>query len=126
MNVETTETSQFAPAPDRTVLEIVTGRKMTGEIMNRRLAGHAYLPGGSEIYELKLMMFPRQTYFMRQNKGSLYRYTVFAKRVWENDESRLSNAVGFAELSSNCRNYIEIYFPLLGRLIFLDLIPKNY
>lgn len=111
--------------PDRTVLEIFTGRRREDSIIGKRIVGHAYLPVGSDIYEIKLMMFPRHTYFMRKNRESIYRYTVFAKRFLQDGETKLTNPVGFGRLSLSLKNYVEIYFPLLGRLVFLDLIPKN-
>lgn len=110
---------------DRTVLEIVTGRRRDDQILHKRLVGHAYLPVGADTYEIKLMMFPRHTYFMRRTRDSLYRYTVFAKRFLENGETKLTNPIGFGQLSTSLKNFVEIYFPILGRLVFLDLIPKN-
>ena len=110
---------------DRTALEIVTGRRRDDQILHKRLVGHAYLPVGADTYEIKLMMFPRHTYFMRQTRDSVYRYTVFAKRFLENNDTKLTNPVGYGRLASGLKNYVEIYFPILGRLVFLDLIPRN-
>lgn len=111
--------------PERTVLEILTGRRREDRIFHKRLVGHAYLPVGSDLYEIKLMMLPRHTYFMRQSRDSIYRYTVFAKRFLENGDTKLTNPVGFGQISVGLKNYVEIYFPLFGRLVFLDLVPKN-
>ena len=110
---------------ERTVLELFTGRRREDHIVHKRIVGHAYMPVGSDIYEMKLMMLPRHTYFMRQSRDSIYRYTVFAKRFLENGETKLTNPVGFGQLSVDLKNYIEIYFPLFGRLVYLDLVPKN-
>lgn len=126
MNVEPKVTNESLQTQERTALEILTGRKRLGEIFNKRTAGYAYLPVGSDIYELKLLMFPRHTYFLRRNRDSVHRYTVFAKRVYENEQTKLSNPIGFGSISRDCENFVEIYFPLLGRVLFLDLFPKNF
>lgn len=112
-------------ASERTALEIMTGNRRNGMLVRRRIAGHAYLPVGSDIYEIKLMMFPRHTYYMRQSRDSIYRYTVFATRYLENDQTKLLNPVGYGRLCVDLKNFVEIYFPLLGRLVFVDLIPRN-
>ena len=124
MNAETQTTA--SESQERTILEVLTGRKKLGEIFNKRTAGYAYLPVGSDIYELKLLMFPRHTYFLRRNRDSVHRYTVYAKRFLENDQTKLSNPIGFGSISRDCENFIEVYFPLLGRVLFLDLFPKNF
>jgi hypothetical protein len=109
---------------ERTVLQLFVGRKVGDEIKNRRLVGHAYLPVGSNVYEMKLMMLPRHTYFMRQNRDCNHRYTIFAKRYLEGEETKFLNPIGMGRLSSD-KTLVEIYFPLLGWIIVLDLIPKN-
>ena len=126
MNVElkTNETAQ--DGAERTALEILTGRKKLGKIFNKRTAGFAYLPTGSDVYEVKLLIFPRHTYFLKQNRHSDHAYTVYSKRAWENNQTRLSSPIGFGSLSRDCQNFIELYFPLLGRVLFLDLFPKNF
>ncbi len=123
MNME----SKASPTlnPDRTVLEMLTGRRRGNEITSRRLVGHAYLPVGSDTYEIKLMMLPRHTYFMRQTRDSIHRYMVFAKRFMENGGTKLTNPVGFGRLDVDLKSYVQIYFPLLGRVVYLDLVPKN-
>lgn len=126
MNVELQTSDTVAESTEKTALEILTGRKKLGKIFNKRTAGYAYLPVGSDIYEVKLMMFPRHTYFLKQNRDSIHRYTVYSKRVWENSQTKLSSPIGFGSLSRDCQNFIEIYFPLLGRVLFLDLYPKNF
>lgn len=126
MNVELQTNNPTAESNEKTALEIMTGRKKLGKIFNKRTAGYAYLPVGSDVYEVKLMMFPRHTYFLKQNRDSMYRYTVYSKRVLENSQTKLSSPVGFGSLSRDCQNFIEIYFPLLGRVLFLDLYPKNF
>lgn len=122
---ENASPSPIASASDRTALEIVTGNRRNGQLFRRRIAGHAYLPVGSEIYEIKLMMFPRHTYYMRQSRDSIYRYTVYAKRFLENDRTKLLNPIGYGRLCVDLKNFVEIYFPLLGRLVFVDLVPRN-
>jgi hypothetical protein len=124
MNTEIKLVQNSSRDLDRTVLEIFVGRKVGEEIKNRRLVGHAYLPVGSNIYEIKLMMLPRHTYFMRQNRECNHRYTVFAKRYLENGETKLLSPVGAGRLSTT-KTLVEIYFPLLGRIVVLDLIPRN-
>lgn len=126
MNVELETSDTVAEGTGKTALEILTGRKKLGKIFNKRTAGYAYLPVGSDVYEVKLMMFPRHTYFLKQNRDSIHRYTVYSKRVWENSQTKLSSPIGFGSLSRDCQNFIEIYFPLLGRVLFLDLYPKNF
>ena len=119
------EALKVAAITDTTALELVTGRLRNGDLVYKRLVGHAYLPAGSDLYELKLMMLPRHTYFMKRNRDCIHRYTVYSKRFLENDQTRLLNPVGFGRMAEKITTYIEIYFPLLGRLVFLDMIPKN-
>ena len=126
MNVELQTIMNDSQNQERTALEILTGRKKLGEIFGKRTAGYAYLPTGSDVYEIKLLMFPRHTYFLRRNRDSMQRYTAYARRVWENNQTSLSSPIGFGSISRDCENFIEIYFPLLGRVLFLDLIPKNF
>lgn len=128
MELKSENPVQVAPnntAFGRTALEIVTGNRKHGQLIRRRIAGHAFLPVGTDIYEIKLMMFPRHTYYMRQSRDSIYRYTVYAKRFLENEQTKLLNPIGYGRLCSDLKNFVEIYFPLLGRLVFVDLIPRN-
>lgn len=110
---------------ERVLLEVSTGKVHENSLSKKHLAGHAYLPAGSNVYEIKLMMFPRHTYFMRENRKSANHYTIFSKRQTEENETRLSNPVAFGRLSMRVKNFVEIYVPLLGRVLYLDLIPKN-
>lgn len=126
MNLELQMTSPVAEEMERTALEIVTGRKAAGKIVNRRIAGYAYLPADSEVYEVKILMFPRHTYFMKKNKDSVHCYTVYSKRKWDGGQTKLSSPIGYGSIPRDCQNFIEIYFPLLGRMVFLDLFPKNF
>jgi len=93
---------------ETTVLEIVTARKFEGSLSNWQIAGHAFLPKDSECYELKLMMFPRHSYFMRKNKNSQCYYTVFSKRIWEDNRAKYLNPVGYGRLPRDMKTQLEV------------------
>ena len=119
--------AELAPSfeENRTQLEITTGFKKDNELLKTRLVGHAYLPVGADTYEIKLMMLPKHTYYLHKNRDSIHLYTVFAKRVELGEEKKFLNPVGVGQLSKSLENYIELYFPLLGKVLFIDLIPRN-
>lgn len=112
-------------APNRTIHDVVTGRKVDGVIFRPLNAGQAYLEAGSDYYVLRLTMFPRVRYFVKRNKDSVLAYTVYAKRFRNADVTQLDEPVGAAYLNPELKSHLEIKFPLLGRSVYMSLFPSE-
>jgi hypothetical protein len=110
---------------NNTKLEIFSARKQENELLSKRTAGFAFLSEESDIYEIKLFMFPKHTYFLKRNYNSIDHYTVFSKRVLENNETKVLNPIGMGRLSKSVNGHIEVFFPLISAVVYIDLVPKN-
>jgi hypothetical protein len=111
----------------RTEHDVVTGRKIDGEIINALQAGRAYLYEGADHYVLRLNMFSDEStkFFIKKNKDSLLTYTVYSKRTRKDDSTDFERPVGGAYLNEDLKSHLEIKFPLLGRSVFMSLYPSE-
>ncbi|MBI3294440.1 MAG: hypothetical protein HYZ71_06885 [Deltaproteobacteria bacterium] len=109
----------------QTAFELFSGRHRAGLLRGKRLVGNAYLSAGSDCYQLKLMMLPGNTYYMKRNREGVGCFTVYAGHVPTQDRTKYLSPVGYGRMLEKTKDFVEIYFPLFGRLVFLDIFPKN-
>jgi hypothetical protein len=102
---------------------LYTGLRNGQGIDHKLLAGAVYCCPESRVYRIKLMMFPRHTYYMQKNQSVHDHYTVFAKRANDQGRNRLYAPVGSAALDTSLQSYLEIKFPLLKASVFMSLYP---
>ena len=101
---------------------IVWAKNNEGKLSRQVRAGDAFLHEGDDYYVLKLAVFPF-SYFIRKNKDSEGRYTIFAKRVTHGDEVRLQDPIGRAMLLDDLKTHLQLNIPLLRLNLYMSLFP---
>ena len=105
--------------------EILLGIKFQGKLKRPLVCGHAFLHEGETYYNVKLMIFPGQTYYLTKKRDSQDQYTVFSKIVRTNEGVKFQNPVGVGRLNADLSSHLEIYFPVLRSQMFMCLFPVN-
>lgn len=108
------------------VFEVYLGTKNGGELVDKVIAGHAFLYEGDTHYVLKLMMIPNVVYFLGKNPESQITYTVFTKCIELPKRLKFQNPVGFARLTDDLKTHMEIELPLFRTKVYMSLFPKQF
>lgn len=110
-----------------TKYEIVTGRVLDGTIVNPLLAGFAVQFENETHYVIRFTMFPNNPYYLCKNRDSQTHYTVFAKLVKDpiTNRVRYQNPVGSGRLFPDLKSHLELWFPLLGNSVFMNLYSRS-
>lgn len=112
-----------APA---TKLEVVMGKKENGGLVFVSTVGHVLVWPTTSYYLVKLWMFGGQSYFLSASQNNPRKYTLFAKKQVGPDGSvKLQNPIGHGVVNEEMPEYIELRLKLLGRSVFVNLIPAN-
>ncbi|MBI2712753.1 MAG: hypothetical protein HYX41_07875 [Bdellovibrio sp.] len=107
--------------------EIVLGRLLNGNIVKPLLVGFAVQFEGESHYVIRLTMFPNNPYYLCKDRDSHSHYTAFAKVVRDPESTsvRFLNPVGSGYLTPDLKSHLEIWFPLLGTSVFMNLFSKS-
>ncbi len=109
-----------------TKLEIVMAKKEAGKLLYTAPAGHVLVWPNTPYHLVKLWMFGGQSFFLSVSKTNPKKYTLFAKKQMNPDGStRLQNPVGHGVIEDDLPEYIELRLKLLGKTVFVSLIPAN-
>ncbi len=113
--------------PNMTKYEIVIGRVTDGALVNPLLAGFAVQYEGEAHYVIRFTMFPNNPYYLSKNRDSQTHYTAFAKVVKDptTNAIRFQNPIGSGKLPPDLKSNLEIWFPLLGTSVFMNLFPRS-
>lgn len=105
--------------------EIFIGERRGAEITGKSPVGRCFHHERDNHYVMKLMMFPRQTYYLVKNYKSPDRYTVFSKKLNSIGRPIFQNPVGSGKLSTEHPSYLELTFSVLGRQMYMSLFPAG-
>ena len=107
--------------------EVVMGRVIEGTVADPMLVGFAVQFEGEAHYVLRFTMFPNNPYYLSKNRDSQSHYTAFAKQVKDpvTNAIRFQNPVGSGRLPNDLKSHLELYFPLLGTNVFMNLFPRS-
>jgi hypothetical protein len=99
---------------------LVSGRQESGNIVEDKGVGYALLIEGNEYYLMKLFLFDKY-FFIVKNANSPKTYTVFGTKF--PNEPLFKNPIGSAELIDENSSHIEVSIPLLGGPFYMSLYP---
>ena len=107
--------------------EVVMGRVIEGTVVDPMLVGFAVQFEDESHYVIRFTMFPNNPYYLSKNRDSQTHYTAFAKQIKEpiTNAIRFQNPVGSGRLPNDLKSHLEIYFPLLGTSVFMNLFPRS-
>ncbi|MBL7542572.1 MAG: hypothetical protein JNL11_02095 [Bdellovibrionaceae bacterium] len=105
---------------DALKFKLYCGNESKQDLKPGSTVGYSLLIDGNDYYLLKLFLFEKY-FFLVKNRNSNNNYTVFSTKGSENGTFR--NPVGWAELPSNNSANIEIFIPILGSPIRMNLFP---
>lgn len=106
---------------------IYTGFKKDNNVSRQLQAGEAYLVEDDKKphYIVKMWAFPRETFYLCQNKEDHGRYTLFAKKIGEENDLTFRRPVGQGYLSRDLRSYLELQFTFPRERVFMSLFPAE-
>lgn len=110
---------------EKTVYDLVTGKKSEGQVLFSLPAGRAISFPGTNYYVLKLWALYNHTYYLVKNRDDQMRYTVFAKKVEDDAGIRFQNPIGAGWVSSDLTTHLEIKFRFPRQSIFMSLFPAS-
>lgn len=105
--------------------KLYTGRFKNGDFLRGFECGIANREKTRAFFEIKLHMFPSETYYLVKNYTPDHRYTVFTKKEKAEDGFDFSVPVGKSKIWYDKRNknhkYLMIFIPVLSLRLFLDI-----
>ena len=95
------------------------------DVIEERRVGIAFLRGGSNVFSMRLWMFPAQKYFVAPVNDDQEKYEILTFEEYNTRDGEAKSQwhrVGKAEYFGN---YLKLKFHLLERDIFLSLFPNR-
>lgn len=106
---------------------IYTGYRDGSNIKNELQAGEAYEVDGVKrtFYMLKMWAFPRDVFYLCPNRGEVGNFTLFAKKIGEENDPTFRRPVGFGFISCDLKKHLEIQFTFPRQRVFMSLFPDK-
>ena len=106
---------------------IYTGLRDGAVIKNELQAGEAYevQTNSRSYYVVKMWAFPREVYYLSANRSDDGQFTLFAKKVGDDDKPTFRRPVGFAFVSNQLKRHLEIQFTFPRERVFMSLFPDK-
>ncbi len=102
--------------------EVITAKKVTDKLVDPTAAGYSLLIDGNQYYLLKLFLFEKY-FFIVKNQSGQQDYTVYSSKF--PNEAKFLNPVGSARLRPELKGHLEIHIPLIGPSLFMSLYPSK-
>lgn len=106
---------------------IYTGYREGNDIKHEQQAGEAYAIDGTNksFYIVKMWAFPRDVFYLAANKQNDGTYTLFAKKIGEENAPIFRRPVGFGFISKDLKQHLEIQFTFPRQRVFMSLFPDR-
>ncbi len=106
---------------------IYTGYREEGKILNELQAGEAYAVKSSvrSYYVIKMWAFPKEFFFLCPNKNDDGHFTLFAKKIGDDNKPVFRRPVGFGFVSQDLKRHLEIQFTFPRQRVFMSLFPDK-
>ncbi len=106
---------------------IYTGYREGAVIRNELQAGEAYEVEGvaHPFYMVKMWAFPREVFYLAPNRNKDGNFTLFAKKVGDDNDPTFRRPVGFGFISPDLKKHLEIQFTFPRQRVFMSLFPDK-
>ena len=111
----------------RNRFHIYTGVKTGTSVQHAHQAGEAYEVDTEQKphYIVKMWSFPQDTFYLCRNVEGEGRFTLFAKRIGDEQSPTFRRPVGFGYISHDLKQYLEIQFAFPRQRVFMSLFPAE-
>lgn len=103
--------------------EVVTAKKVSEKLADQTSAGYSLLIDGNNYYLLKLFLFEKYFFIVKNQSQQKQDYTVYSSKY--PNEPKFLNPVGTARLRPEMKDHLEIQIPLIGSSLFMSLYPSK-
>ncbi len=106
---------------------IYTGYREGQNLKHIQQAGEAYSVEGTSkpFYIVKMWAHPRDVFYLANNMNEDGTYTLFAKKIGEENNPIFRRPVGFGFLSPDLKQHLEIQFTFPRQRVFMSLFPDR-
>lgn len=107
---------------------VYTGFREGANIQHELQAGEAYEVDNEKkpYYIVKMWSFPKEVFYLVANKNeNESRYTLFAKKIGNDEEPTFRRPVGFGFISKELKRHLEIQFTFPRQRVFMSLFPDR-
>lgn len=103
--------------------EVVTAKKISEKLIDQTSAGYSLLIEGNNYYLLKLYLFEKYFFIVKNQSQPKQEYTVYSSKY--PNQSKFLNPIGTARLRPELNDYLEIQIPLIDSSLFMSLYPSK-
>lgn len=102
---------------------LVTGERTNlNQIKHQQKVGYTLKVENNDYYLVKLFFFDKYFFLVKDETNSIS-YTIFSKH--DMDRKKFKFPIGRARIDKNLKSYIELYFPVLNQVFYMNLFPEN-
>ena len=110
---------------DRLVFPILIGKRQGGDLKQVKKVGRCILDRGNEFYRLKLLMFPRETYYIEKSPYNDCTFKVHSKMFFSRGKAGFVDQIGSGLLENSLKRYMRLSLNLVPFTLYMDLYPCN-
>lgn len=100
------------------------GREIDGQIKNPQISGYGFQNQDADYLVIKLMLFPRETYYLYRNRDNA-NYTLYSKKIENGEKVQLQDPVGYGKWMNQDKIFIVLKFADLPSSYFLSFAPDE-
>lgn len=110
---------------NRSKHDIFVGNQIGQKLEGKFNIGYALKYENAKYYILKLWPYPNVTYFLSANRDSHDKFTIFTKKIENENTVQFQNPVGYAILRSELKEYLEINLRLPKQRLYMSVYPTQ-
>ena len=100
---------------------LVTGeRNNSNQIKHQQNVGYTLKIEGNDYYLVKIFFFDKYFFLVKDDSNAIT-YTIYSRH--DENKNIFKHPVGRARIDKNLKSYIELYFPVLNQIFYMNLFP---
>lgn len=110
---------------NRTKHDVFVGNQIGQKLEGSFNIGYALKYENLKYYILKLWPFPNVTYYLSANRDVHDKFTIFTKKVDNENGEHFQNPIGYAILRGELKDFVEINLRLPRQKLYMSIYPSK-